>query len=167
MIDWLSGKSTSSWNRKVCFQCFAAVCWVTGRLEEYLKGSDFCIYDWCPQYNIDYSVQCIYNHNKLNKLWKNVPQTNLCIRSNNLAFQRSFRSRLFCTVLWCDINTASSSMTISRPILICHAWYMLLRKHRRRLHGARGAWAPQYFGPGAHPANEPPPIIRMQNSNQW
>ena len=29
--------------------------------------------------------------------------------------------------------------------------------HRRRLHGARGARAPQYFAPGAHPANEPPP----------
>jgi len=32
--------------------------------------------------------------------------------------------------------------------------------------GPEGLEPPQYFGPGAHPANEPPPIIRMQNSNQ-
>ena len=27
--------------------------------------------------------------------------------------------------------------------------------------GPEGLEPPQYFGPGAHPANEPPPIIRM------
>ena len=64
----------------------------------------------------------------------------------------------------CDVLLNPPVLLLLLPLLLLQMWYCTIGAD---FMGPEGLEPPQYFGPGLIQPTSPPPIIRMQNSNQW